>query len=52
MKCFLSNTVPAFKKKKKNQWTVVFYEIKLLTYNGSAHQHNPRSSYFVAFSLF
>ena len=51
VKCFLSNVAPAFQK-KKNQWRAVFYEIQLLTYNGSAHQHSPGAHILLHFPSF
>lgn len=36
----------------KNQWRVVFYEIQLLTYNGSAHQHSPGAYILLHFPSF
>lgn len=41
-----------FPIEEKNQWRVVFYEIKLVIYNGSAYQHNLRAHILLHFPSF
>lgn len=55
VKCFLSSVAPASctpPQQKKNQWRAVFYEIKLLAYNGCAYQHNPGTHILLHFPSF